>query len=186
MLALILAGLLASSSVSALWPLPTSLKTGSTALRLSSNFKINLSVQRAPADLQAAVTRTAGYLKTDKLERLVVGRGASDSNAIRSAKQLSVLTVSLTSTAETVRSISDEAMDMLENRNEKYSLTVPGDGSAATLTANSTLGLLRGLTTFGQLWYDFSGSTYTLEAPIQITDAPAYVCSRMPFSQLHN
>jgi hexosaminidase len=53
-------------------------------------------------------------------------------------------------------------------------LTVPADGSAATLKANSTLGLFRGLTTFGQLWYDLDNMTYTIEAPISITDAPAY------------
>jgi hexosaminidase len=184
MLALILAALLAFTPASALWPLPTSLQTGSTGLRLAPNFKIKLSVQRAPADLQAAVTRTEGYLKTDKLERLVVGRGANDSSAIRSAKQLTSLTVSLISTKGTVRSISEEAMDELESRDEAYSLTVPGDGSVATLTANSTLGLFRGLTTFGQLWYEFDGTTYTLEAPIQINDGPTYVCSRMPFAGL--
>jgi hexosaminidase len=133
-------------------------------------------VQGAPADLQDAVTRTEGYLKTDKLGRLVVGRGANDSSAIHGAKQLSSLTVSLTSTNGPVRSISEEAMDELESRDEAYSLTVPADGSAATLKANSTLGLFRGLTTFGQLWYEYSGTIYTLEAPIQISDAPAYVC----------
>ena len=177
MLALILTSLLAFTPASALWPLPTSLKTGSTGLRLASNFHIHLSVQHAPEDLQAAVKRTQGYLKTDKLERLVIGRGESDSSTIRNAKQLSSLAVSLTSTNGAVRSISDEAMDELENRDEAYSLTVPGDGSAATLKANSTLGLFRGLTTFGQLWYEFDGTTYTLEAPIQISDAPTYVRS---------
>ena len=43
------------------------------------------------------------------------------------------------------------------------------------LSANTTLGLFRGLTTFGQLWYDWDGTTYTLEAPINIVDSPAYV-----------
>jgi hexosaminidase len=176
-LALVLTALVALSPASALWPLPTSLQTGSTGLLLAPNFNIKLSVGGAPADLQAAVKRTEGYLKTDKLGRLVVGRGANDSSAIHGAKQLSSLTVSLSSTNGTVRSISEEAMDDLEQRDEAYSLTVPEDGSAATLTANSTLGLFRGLTTFGQLWYDFGGKTYTLEAPIQIKDAPAYVRS---------
>lgn len=32
-------------------------------------------------------------------------------------------------------------------------LSVPDDGSDASLTANTGLGLLRGLTTFEQLWY---------------------------------
>jgi hexosaminidase len=113
------------------------------------------------------------------LERLVIGRGANDASAIKSAKQLSSLTVSLTSTNGKVLSISEEAMGLLESRDEAYSLTVPGDGSAASLTANSTLGLFRGLTTFGQLWYEYGGATYTLEAPIKIHDAPTYVRFRI-------
>jgi hexosaminidase len=70
-------------------------------------------------------------------------------------------------------------MDALEDRVEAYSLTVPEDGSAATLKASSTLGLLRGLTTFGQLWYEFDDVIYTLETPLQIEDSPAYVCFRV-------
>jgi hexosaminidase len=180
-LALILPALVIFSPAFALWPLPKDLQTGSKALRLADNFDIQLSVQGAPADLKAAVTRTKGYLKTDKLQRLIVGRGENDRAAIKSAKELSSLTVSLTSSG-TVRSISEEAMDALEDRIEGYSLTVPGDGSAASLKANSTLGLFRGLTTFGQLWYEFDDITYTLEAPIQIKDAPAYVCFRILMS----
>lgn len=175
-LALFLAVAISLSSTSALWPLPKSLKTGSSALTLGSNFHINLSVKNAPADLQAAVLQTNQYLKTDNLGRLVVGRGSVDASAIKGAKKLSALTVSLDSGAKgPVRSISAEAVDPLESRDEAYTLTVPGDGSAATLTANSTLGLYRGLTTFGQLWYEYNGAVYTIEAPIDIEDAPAYV-----------
>ncbi|KAH7928429.1 glycoside hydrolase family 20 protein [Leucogyrophana mollusca] len=65
-------------------------------------------------------------------------------------------------------------MDALESRNEAYSLSVPSDGSAATLKANSTLGLFRGLTTFSQLWYEYDGAIYTPEAPIDISDWPVY------------
>ena len=178
-LALILTALAAvSSPVVALWPLPKSITTGSTVVRLAPYFNIQVSVQGAPSDLHDAVTRTLGYLKNDKLGRLVVGRGSGDSQAIQGAKQLSALTLSLTSSNGTVRSISDEAKDALESRDEAYSLWVPADGSAATLKANSTLGLYRGLITFEQLWYDYEGIIYSLEAPIQIDDAPAYVSSR--------
>jgi hexosaminidase len=75
-----------------------------------------------------------------------------------------------------VQSITKESQKDLASRSESYVLSVPGDGSPAVLIANSTLGLFRGLTTFGQLWYYFSGNIYTMEAPVQITDAPAYVC----------
>lgn len=43
-----------------------------------------------------------------------------------------------------MQSISAEAVLSLEDRSESYSLAVPADGSEATLTADSTLGLLRG------------------------------------------
>ena len=155
---------------------PKSIQTGSTAVRLAPHFNIEVAVKNAPKDLHDAVSRTKAYLENDKLERLVVGRGSSDSSAIACAIQLHSLVVSLTPNSGDVRSISDEAKNDLESRDEAYTLSVPDDGSAATLKANSTLGLFRGLTTFGQLWYEYDGTTYTLEAPIQIQDAPAYVC----------
>ena len=45
-------------------------------------------------------------------------------------------------------------------------MSIAVDGSTATLTANSTLGLFRGLTTFTQLFYERSGQIYAVEAPI--------------------
>ncbi|KAG6810905.1 hypothetical protein H0H92_009866, partial [Tricholoma furcatifolium] len=161
----------------AVWPLPSEYSTGSTALRLSPSFAIKFAsnLNNAPADLLAAVTRTSTYLRTDQLEALVPDRGASYASAVDKAKTLSSLTLSLTSSAP-IKSISEEAVVDLESRIalEGYTLSIPSDGSGATLTANSTLGLFRGLTTFGQLWYDLDGTTYTVEAPFSISDAPAY------------
>ena len=160
--------------VLALWPLPRSLETGSSALKLAPDFDIHLDVQNAPSDIADAVSRTKYALKNDKLGRLVVGRGAADSSAVQGAKSLGSLQVSLEQGAP-VRSITEEARLEIGTRSEGYALSVPADGSAATLTANSTLGLLRGLTTFGQLFYEWAGQIYTIEAPITITDSPAYV-----------
>jgi hexosaminidase len=169
--------LLAITPAFAIWPVPQHYTTGSTPLRLSPSFSIKLSgVQDAPKDLVDAVTRTTAYLRTDKLQALVPDRGASSAKVIRGGKALSSLTLFL-STKGKVRSISDEAIDAVESRVEGYTLTIPADGSGAVLKANSTLGLFRGLTTFGQLWYDWDGTTYSLEAPFDIVDAPAYVRS---------
>ncbi|GLB38605.1 putative beta-acetyl hexosaminidase like [Lyophyllum shimeji] len=166
--------LVAVSPAIAVWPLPRQYSTGTTPLRLSPAFHIDLSgIHGAPQDLVAAVARTSNYLRNDKLQALVPDRGASSGNAIRGAKSLNSLTVSLTTSGK-VRSISEEAVDDVESRVESYTLTVPADGSPASLKANSTLGLFRGLTTFGQLWYDLNGATYTLEAPFNIVDSPAY------------
>ncbi|KAJ6622696.1 N-acetylhexosaminidase [Mycena sp. CBHHK59/15] len=162
-------------STFALWPLPTGLSTGTTPLRLGKGFDIKISIPNAPSDLVAAVGRAQALLANDKLQALVIDRGASSATAIASAKSLPSLTLSLASTHKgPVRSISMEAVDPIESRVESYTLIVPADGSGAVLKANSTLGLFRGLTTFEQLWYDWQGTTYSLSAPIQISDAPAY------------
>ncbi|EPQ54821.1 N-acetylhexosaminidase [Gloeophyllum trabeum ATCC 11539] len=165
--------LLAFTPVNAVWPLPTSFTTGSTALRLAPWFDIHIDVHGAPGDLVNAVKRTKQQLWNDKLERLVVGRGGVDADAVFKAGQLNGLTISLENGAK-VRSISEEAVAPLESRDESYTLTIPGSGSGALLKANSTLGLFRGLTTFSQLFYYYKNNVYTIEAPIEITDKPAY------------
>ncbi|KAF7799440.1 hypothetical protein EIP86_010675 [Pleurotus ostreatoroseus] len=163
------------SPTEALWPQPRSLQEGTTPLRLSGGFDITISgsVHDAPSDLHAAVESTLNYVKTDKLGRLVVGRGSVDAAAVSKAKTLSKLTLSLSKGA-TAHSITSEAQKAPEDRDEAYTLVVPNDGSSATLTANSTLGLFRGLTTFSQLFFYNSGSTYLLNAPVRIEDSPAY------------
>lgn len=169
----LVAGCLFHSGVQALWPIPTTLETGTSALKISPTFYFNVQIEGAPQDLWDAVAQSQYYLKNDQLGRLVVGRGANDTTALASAMTLSHLTLSLANGA-TVEPISSEAVKPLGTRSEEYSLIIPADGSAATLTANSTLGLYRGLTTFNQLFYYYGGVIYTLLAPIAITDTPAY------------
>ncbi|KAF8648772.1 hypothetical protein AX16_006179 [Volvariella volvacea WC 439] len=170
--------LLALSSTvpaSALWPLPQELSTGSTALRLANNFQISLDdVRSPPKDLRDAASRTRDYLRNDKLQILVPDRGASNENTIKKAKTIKTLNLRLTSGERKPKSIAEEAVAPLGTRDEAYTLTIPDNGSSATLSSNSTLGLFRGLTTFSQLWYEWDGNTYTLEAPISISDRPAY------------
>ncbi|TFK70523.1 N-acetylhexosaminidase [Pluteus cervinus] len=162
------------NEVYALWPIPRTLQTGTSFVKLSPDFGITVNVNNPPQDLLDAVSRTKAYIQTDKLQRLTVGRGANDSSAIRSAPMLAELRVSLNS-GSTVRPIADESVRPLAQRVEGYSLTVPSNGSAAVLTANSTLGLFRGLTTFQQLWYDLSGVTYSYQVPVVISnDTPAF------------
>jgi hexosaminidase len=161
--------------VQALWPIPRSLQTGTSFVTLAPCFDITLNVQNAPQDLLDAVLRTKTYIHTDKLQRLVVGRGQNSSTALERAPVLDQLTVSLNA-AKVPRAIALEAVQPLAARSEGYSLRVPDDGSPAELTADSTLGLFRGLTTFEQLWYDLGGVTYSYQAPVEIVDdVPAYV-----------
>ena len=168
-------------SALAIWPIPRTLQTGTALLKLSPNFRIEVNgIPHSPQDLLEAISRTNTRLQSDKLERLVVGRGSSDQAKLVNAPSLAKLTLSLTSpTAGPVQSILEEATKAVGSRSESYSLIVPNSNSGvATIVSNSTLGLFRGLTTFEQLWYDdFSGTTYTYQAPVIISnDSPAYVC----------
>lgn len=154
------------------------MSTGSTPLVLSHDFNIGVQVANAPDDLKQAVSRTQSNIRNDKLQRLVVGRGSADRSIVASAKQLKSLVLTLAPGAGKAQSISSESILPLGSRSEEYTLNIPSDGTTATLSANSTLGLFRGLTTFEQLWYtlDDSGNTiYTLETPIKIVDSPAFV-----------
>lgn len=158
--------------VLAIWPMPRSITIGSESLKLSLNFAIDLKVKGAPSDLLDAISRTESRLRTDRFERLVVGRGASDAVAVDHADILDSLIVSLAHDS-VINSIATEATRDIDFRSERYVLSV--SKSSAELTANSTLGLFRGLSTFEQLWFDFNGTKYTLEAPIHIADEPAFV-----------
>ena len=175
----------------ALWPLPQAISNGpstsflrldpSFAITLSSNSSSSLNLNAsAPQDLLDAINRTEGRLWSDKLGRLVVGRGDGDLPAIRSSPALDGLVLSITTNGSTVDSIATEAQKPPEQRNEAYNMTIPSDGSSATLSSETTLGLLRGLTKFEQLWYhaaDSSGEeTYSFGVPMDIQDKPAFVC----------
>lgn len=58
---------------------------------------------------------------------------------------------------------------------ESYDLTVSADGDAK-LTAQSSIGVLRGLETFSQLFYQHSAGTfwYTPFAPVSVQDSPKF------------
>ncbi|KJA23996.1 glycoside hydrolase family 20 protein [Hypholoma sublateritium FD-334 SS-4] len=163
--------------VRALWPMPRSLQTGTTLVKLSPSFSIEVDVAHPPQDLLDAVSRTNQHLKGDMLQRLIVGRASSDTAALVHAPSLTKLSLTLAPAEVTsVKSIMAEATKDIASRREGYSLTLPASGGAASIVANSTLGLFRGLTTFEQLWYaDSAGDPYTYQAPVIIADdSPAY------------
>jgi hexosaminidase len=58
---------------------------------------------------------------------------------------------------------------------ESYTLSMPTSG-AVEITANSSIGLAHGLTTFTQLFYKHSkGGVYSPLAPVELQDAPKFV-----------
>lgn len=176
--------------VSGLWPIPRNLEAGNQLLKLSPGFSIQLHIPSAieqPQDLLDAISRTRTRLQNDKLGRLMPGRGEEDREALAAAPSLVRLTLSIEGDGP-LSSIASESVKDIANRDEKYSLVVPTDGASATITASSSLGLLRGLTTFEQLWYwvpsspshgsdlEQGGIVYAYQAPVAVkNDAPAFV-----------
>lgn len=63
----------------------------------------------------------------------------------------------------------------LEQRSEGYTMSVPASGAEAVITADSTLGIFRGLSTFEQLWYAVDGRVYAVGMPLNVVDEPVYV-----------
>ncbi|GAA5956082.1 hypothetical protein JCM21900_002589, partial [Sporobolomyces salmonicolor] len=201
-LAAILVGLSCVSPSHAVWPAPRLLKTGSTCVQLRQGFEIVLSERlsgAAPSDLVAAVELAKAQVRKDRLGRLIVGRGESDREAVSKSPTLSKLELSLvplssSASASNILSISEEAHKPYEELDESYTLSIPstssshksnkkrghfvrlGGGLTASLKANTTLGLARGLQTFTQLVYALpgDGALYIPEAPIEIEDWPAF------------
>lgn len=192
MLSATIAFLLLLPATFALWPIPRQLAVGTSPLKLSPSFFIHTSISNPPSDLLSAITRTQSQLRNDTFQRLVLGRASADTEAIVHAPSLSslVLTINVESHAP-VRSIADETTSPIENKSESYSLNIPKDGSPATIVANSTLGLFRGLTTFGQMWYASGlqaslGGKYILNAPVKIVDEPAFPHRGLSFDTARN
>lgn len=167
------------SFTAALWPIPRTLNAGTSPLRLSDKFSIKIALSNPPQDLVSAVSTVRSQLQNQTFQRLVVGRGKSDAATILHAPELESLSISLASHAS-VRPIAEEAIAPLGTRDESYTLNIPYDDSQATLVANSTLGLFRGLTTFAQMWYASPNGKYILDAPVNIFDEPAFVRVLLP------
>ncbi|KAI1792542.1 N-acetylhexosaminidase [Ganoderma leucocontextum] len=155
----------------ALWPIARSDSSGTTPIKLSPEFDIHLDILNPPSDLVSAVSRTISRTITDSFQRLVVGRSAADARAVESARTLMSLVLSLYP-GSPVRSIVDETNQPVTSKSEGYSLSI--STPSATLVAQSTLGLLRGLATFEQLWYDHNRTKYLLDGGIEIVDQPAF------------
>ncbi|PIL36481.1 hypothetical protein GSI_00170 [Ganoderma sinense ZZ0214-1] len=169
----------------ALWPIPSSLSSSTEPIKLSPGFNIHLDILNPPSDLVSAVSRTISRTTTDTFQRLVVGRSAVDAKAVESARILTSLVLSL-HPGSPVRSIADETNQPVTSRSEGYSLSIPHDASSATLVAQSTLGLFRGLATFEQLWCDYNGTKYLLDGGIEIVDQPAFPYRGFSFDTSRN
>lgn len=199
---------------SAIWPAPKSFFQGHQLAKLSDDFYISFAgplASNAPADLDEAAVRTLEQIRTEKHHILVPDLGESDRQTIKGSTELEKLELRLSSKGatawlvDTVRSvagtyatlsISEETDRPASERDESYSLHIPPSPSSkkpATLTAATSLGLLRGLESFTQLVYtlpdvyrlptdvtlyaspeEVSAPVRYLRTPVSIQDEPAF------------
>lgn len=149
LVALLSSFILAADLVLAIWPQPQHLSTGTTTLLLSPAFEIQFERGPVPADVHEVTDRALKSLRDSRSPYLSVQQGREFK--IRSASIVHCLRVSLQATSWTDL-VEDVTADHAHAADEYYELKLDADGSAR-LVVNTTLGLLRGLTTWEQLWY---------------------------------
>lgn len=177
--ALILA--LLAQNVTALWPKPTSLTAGDVeVIRLHPTFRINPPKDCwIPADLLQTIDTTTKHIRNDKLSPLRLDVVSLEAQAAATNQYIKHLNLQVTC-SQVKQTIANHVKKPLEQWDESYTLDIRPDQHDATISANSTLGLLRGLQTFSQLV--FTSSTmpngkpvrYLLNAPRHISDRPAF------------
>lgn len=160
-------------TANALWPHPASVHSGHQSLRVdAARLTVHLP-PTAPGDLQNASRRIQSEIHASHMLALVVGRGQQQAAHIHTAPELRDIHVHLPNTSQ---SLLSELTLLPHKYDESYNLTVPADGTPATLAANTALGALRGLTTFQQLIFALpdASAKYISHAPFAIQDKPAF------------
>ena len=132
------------------WPLPISVSFGGSVLAVSPALAISVS----PAS--ANVSAYAAHIASE----IFMHAGATPGGA------MAALNIK----------IANVAAPLVLGVDESYTLTLPADGSAGTLTANTIYGAMMGLQTFSQaVRFNFDSGAYEVAAaPLAITDAPKF------------
>ncbi|KAL2165241.1 hypothetical protein VTH06DRAFT_537 [Thermothelomyces fergusii] len=177
--------LAALQPVAAIWPAPQSLSTGSSVLYLHQNVKITYNGEHvsytygyAPRELtseevvRAGVSRTLAGIFETKFVPWKLHKPGSEWEPDLSRGQRWIERLEIVQTGEdgpgTFRPLAGQV-------DESYNLTVSAEGEAR-LAAVSSVGVLRGLETFSQLFYQHSAGPfwYTPFAPVSVRDAPKF------------
>ncbi|KAK9899280.1 glycoside hydrolase family 20 protein [Cystobasidium minutum MCA 4210] len=195
--------LCALQCVHALWPAPAKYVEGDKLVKLDKSFKIEVKdlPGSIPGDLKEAIEDAEKQIKRDNMRALVVDLAALEKSAKECSNTLKRLTLTLGQSGgghkrrathadirrsfqkrgQEVSSITNEINKPHEERDESYQLEIKASSEDVTLTAPTTLGLLRGLQTFTQLVYTTNPddqkakpTRYIMKAPISIEDKPAY------------
>jgi hexosaminidase len=140
-----------------LWPLPRNLSLGSASLVVSSAF--TFTAITPCAELSAAFTR---------FQDLIFSHGSANGTAVAARLGAPLLLMLRVDVADVTAPL-DLGVD------ETYSLVIPDDGSAATLSSPTVWGALHGLQTLSQLiTYDFDAGAYWTSSPVTISDGPNF------------
>jgi hexosaminidase len=144
----------ASTGPGNIWPAPQSWSAGAASVSVAYPFTFTATTPSA--DLVVALQRFNAMTFSHR--------------ALKPAQAPAALLSELKVT------VANLAVPLQLGVDESYELTIPADGSAATLTANTYYGALRGLETFSQLVnFNYSGHGYIVgNAPWSISDAPRF------------
>lgn len=143
-----------SSATPSVWPLPASLKSGSSQLVLPNKFAL------------VGTTTEVVAAAFERYESIFFPHDADFSGA---ATVVSV-------------SVANPSAELQLETDESYTLSVPDDNSPISITAATQLGLYHAVETLSQLIsFDFDTETYKIhEAPIDITDGKSPACPSLP------
>jgi hexosaminidase len=141
-----------------LWPMPKIVSIGASKLVLdAANFQF--SATTPCMELDAAFTRFTGIL---------FPRGAFPTAEPARRAGAAVL-------ARVVVAVDNVSVPLDLGVDESYSLSVPADGSPASISAPTVWGALHGLQTLSQLVaFDFDAQAYWTDAPVAVSDAPQF------------
>jgi hexosaminidase len=177
--------LIALQPVAAIWPAPQSLTKGSSVLYLHQNIKVTYNGESLPYTygyvpskvtskevVQAGLSRTLAGIFDSKFVPWRLHKPGSEWEPDLSQGQNWLETLEIVQTSEDEPSAFKPLAGEVD---ESYNLTVSAEG-AVKLTTVSSIGVLRGLETFSQLFYQHSTGTswYTPYAPVSVQDAPKF------------
>jgi len=188
----------------AIWPLPVSQTNGNSVLWIDKNVRIayNGAFEVRPSSMHRQLKQLLTTLQTSHDHSFTSNNNTWTDKVVTHAiertydtlfnknfipwmfhPRMSDFEPSLTRESVHIRSIKlqqnasdpeDLAKPTAESLDESYTLSLTAEGDV-TITAQSSIGLLYGLTTFTQLFYRHSnGGVYTTIAPVEITDKPKF------------
>lgn len=171
----------------AIWPAPRSYTKGNTALYLHQNLEITYNGQFLPYTwgypprsltskevVQAGVSRALDSIFGDKFVPWMLRRrgelASFEPDVYKGQKWIKTLKI-----VQTAEDKPSAFKPLAGEVDESYNLTISTEGEIK-LTGHSAIGIIRGLETFTQLFFQHSTGTfwYTPYAPVSIQDAPKF------------